>query len=59
MPLLDHFHPPLSEVRHWEAFHTRLATAISDYLNVKDFRLPNRWILTDQDGTWPRLPLYA
>jgi hypothetical protein len=21
MPLLDHFHPPLSEERHWESFH--------------------------------------
>lgn len=21
MPLLDHFHPPLSDERHWESFH--------------------------------------
>jgi hypothetical protein len=33
MPLLDHFHPPLSEHRHWDAFHGRWATAISDRLN--------------------------
>jgi hypothetical protein len=33
MPLLDHFHPPLSERRHWEAFHSRWAGAIADALN--------------------------
>src|SRR5579862_2908411 len=33
MPLLDHFHPPLSERRHWEGFHSRWANAISDSLN--------------------------
>jgi hypothetical protein len=35
MPLLDHFHPPLSERRHWEAFHARWASAIADGLNAK------------------------
>lgn len=33
MPLLDHFHPPLSERRHWQGFHSRWASAISDSLN--------------------------
>ena len=33
MPLLDHFHPPLSTQRHWESFHTTWATAIADALN--------------------------
>jgi hypothetical protein len=33
MPLLDHFHPPLSTQRHWESFHTTWATAIADSLN--------------------------
>jgi hypothetical protein len=33
MPLLDHFHPPLSDRRHWGAFHSRWASAISDHLN--------------------------
>jgi hypothetical protein len=33
MPLLDHFHPPLSERRHWEAFHARWASAIADGIN--------------------------
>jgi hypothetical protein len=31
--LLDHFHPPLSSVRHWESFHARWAAAIADVLN--------------------------
>lgn len=33
MPLLDHFHPPLSLQRHWEGFDNRWAAAISDALN--------------------------
>src|SRR5688572_5399451 len=33
MPLLDHFHPPLSTTRHWESFHARWAAAIADALN--------------------------
>ena len=34
MPLLDHFHAPLQGSRHWESFHARWASAISDALNV-------------------------
>jgi len=33
MPLLDHFHPPLSVARHWESLHARWAGAIADALN--------------------------
>ncbi|HVS36253.1 MAG TPA: DUF4058 family protein [Gemmataceae bacterium] len=33
MPLLDHFHPPLSEERHWESFHSKWANALVDELN--------------------------
>src|SRR5947207_15021346 len=33
MPLLDHFHPPLSERRHWEAFHGGWANALAHQLN--------------------------
>ena len=33
MPLRDHFHPPLSENRHWESFHSRWASAIADHLD--------------------------
>jgi hypothetical protein len=33
MPLLDHFHPPLSQERHWESFHAVWATEIMAALN--------------------------
>jgi hypothetical protein len=33
MPLLDHFHPPISHLQPWESFHTRWAVQIADYLN--------------------------
>jgi hypothetical protein len=33
VPLLDHFHPPLSERRPWESFHTTWASALADVLN--------------------------
>ena len=33
MPLLDHFHPPLSVRRPWESFHTTWAAALADHLN--------------------------
>src|SRR5438874_862906 len=34
MPLLDHFHPPLSERRHWHAFHNAWATYLASQLNT-------------------------
>src|SRR5262245_21136283 len=34
MPLLDHFHPPLSERRHWHSFHNAWATYLSSRLNT-------------------------
>lgn len=33
MPLLDHFHPPLSDRRHWHSFHNSWATYLSSQLN--------------------------
>jgi hypothetical protein len=33
MPLLDHFHPPLSERRGWEGFHGLWAAALVEKLN--------------------------
>ena len=33
MPLLDHFHPPLSQRRHWDSFHGAWAEAIAVQLN--------------------------
>ncbi len=40
MQLLDHFHPPLSNQRHWEGCHSRWASAIVDQLNQE---LPTRY----------------
>ncbi len=40
MPLLDHFHAPLSKQRHWEGFHSKWAGAIVDNLNNE---LPPRY----------------
>jgi hypothetical protein len=34
VPLLDHFHPPLSERRHWHSFHNSWATYLSSQLNA-------------------------
>ncbi len=51
MPLVDHFHPPLSELRHWRAFHAGWAGALRDDLNQK---LPERFFaeaLTDAGAT--------
>jgi hypothetical protein len=33
VPLLDHFHPPLSASRHWESFHAAWATELMAVLN--------------------------
>jgi hypothetical protein len=33
MPLLDHFHPPLSERWYWHSFHNSWATYLSSQLN--------------------------
>ncbi len=40
MPLQDHFHPPLSGRRHWQAFHNAWATKLAEDLNLK---LPERY----------------
>jgi hypothetical protein len=34
MPLLDHFHPPLSERRHWRSIYSSWATYLSSRLNA-------------------------
>lgn len=33
MPLVDHFHPPISRVQSWESFHSRWAGTLADALN--------------------------
>jgi hypothetical protein len=40
MPLLDHFHPPLSPLHSWESFHNCWANAIADKF---DRTLPSRF----------------
>ncbi len=40
MPLLDHFHPPLSSERRWESFHSSWATRLADALT-------ERWLPPD------------
>lgn len=35
MPLLDHFHAPLTPARHWESFHVNWAGAMADALNER------------------------
>jgi hypothetical protein len=46
MPLHDHFHPPLSERRPWESFHTTWASALADALN--EGALPPGFIALEQ-----------
>ncbi len=55
MPLLDHFHPPLSVERHWESFHARWASAIGDALN--DGRLPSSFFAEIQTHVGPRVEI--
>lgn len=52
MPLLDHFHPPLSPRRHWESFHVNWAGAIADSLN--ESLLPEGYFAEEhaQLGPW-------
>ncbi len=46
MPLLDHFHAPLSGERHWEAFHAAWAAGIMRTLNRN--LLPRRYFAEAQ-----------
>jgi hypothetical protein len=45
VPLLDHFHPPLSRDRHWESFHAAWLGSLADDLNR---RLPPRYFAEEQ-----------
>ena len=51
MPLLGHFHPPLSDRRPWESFHTTWASALADSLN-QDV-LPEGYIALEQVHAGP------
>lgn len=46
MPLRDHFHPPLSDQRPWESFHTTWGVCIADMLNREV--LPPEYIALEQ-----------
>src|SRR5262245_17367502 len=55
MPLLDHFHPPLSDRRPWESFHTTWASALADSLNSGI--LPASYIALEQVHAGPAIEI--
>src|SRR5207302_6918246 len=50
MPLLDHFHPPLSLERRWESFHAAWTGSLADDLNR---RLPAGYFAEEQTHAGP------
>jgi hypothetical protein len=50
MPLLDHFHPPLSQERHWESFHAAWIGSLADALNRT---LPSGYFAEEQVHAGP------
>jgi hypothetical protein len=46
MPLLDHFHPPLSDLRHWE-FHRFLKEIRMDTEKTPDSHSQKRWTVAE------------
>jgi hypothetical protein len=55
MPLLDHFHPPLSERRPCESFHTTWAATLADLLNRGV--LPPEYIALEQIHAGPSVEI--
>jgi hypothetical protein len=55
MPLLDHFHPPLSQRRPWESFHATWSSALADHLN-RDV-LPSGYIALEQVHRGPAIEI--
>ena len=55
MPLLDHFHPPLSERRPWESFHATWASTLADALN--ESILPPGYIALEQVHAGPAIEI--
>jgi hypothetical protein len=53
--LRDHFHPPLSERRPWESFHTTWASALADTLN--EGVLPAGYIALEQVHADPAIEI--
>ena len=54
MPLLDHFHPPLSSERRWESFHSSWATRLVDDLPE---RLPSNYIAEENAHFGPSIEI--
>ncbi len=54
MPLLDHFHPPLSAERRWESFHSSWATRITDFLTEQ---LPANYIAEEHVHVGPSIEI--
>src|SRR6267154_1061782 len=55
MPLLDHFHPPLSAERRWESFHSSWATRLVDTLTER--WLPPNYIAEEQAHIGPSIEI--
>src|SRR5438552_7546299 len=55
MPLLDHFHPPLSAERRWESFHSSWATRIADALTER--WLPPNYIAEEHAHFGPSIEI--
>src|SRR5947209_10092644 len=55
MPLLDHFHPPLSAERRWESFHSSWATWIGDALTER--WLPPNYIAEEHAHLGPSVEI--
>jgi hypothetical protein len=54
MPLLDHFHPPLSTERRWESFHSGWATRLVDALTEL---LPPKYIAEEYAHFGPAIEI--
>ena len=55
MPLLDHFHSPLSSERRWESFHSNWATKIADWLTAQ--WLPSNYIAEEHVHIGPSVEI--
>jgi hypothetical protein len=55
MPLLDHFHAPLSAQRHWESFHSSWATKIANALT--EHWLPPNYIAEEHAHLGPSVEI--
>lgn len=55
MPLIDHFHPPLSNERRWESFHSSWATRIADALTER--WLPDNYIAEEHVHLGPSVEI--